>query len=108
MCFIINTYLDDHQFILKYLKDTEVNLNNVLIMTGDFNIRDNDWNPLYSYYSMYANILREIANSFSLELSISIVQVPMRYTDNLLELNLVIDLMFLYTNIEKFNNYTIS
>jgi len=42
MTFIINIYLDDQQTILKYLNNTEVNLNNVLIMTGDFNIRDND------------------------------------------------------------------
>ena len=25
---------------LKYLKDTEVNINNILIMTENFNIRD--------------------------------------------------------------------
>ena len=25
---------------LKYLKDIEVNINNMLVMTGDFNIRD--------------------------------------------------------------------
>ena len=42
MCFIINILSDDQQTTLKYLKDTEVNLNNVLIMTDDFNIRDND------------------------------------------------------------------
>ena len=38
----MNVYSDNHQNVLKYLKDTEVNLNNVLIMTGDFNIRDNN------------------------------------------------------------------
>ena len=32
MCFIINVYSDDQQFVLKYLKDTEVNLNNILIV----------------------------------------------------------------------------
>ena len=26
---------------LKYLKDTKVNIGNVLIMSGNFNIRDN-------------------------------------------------------------------
>jgi len=25
---------------LKYLKDIEVNIDNILVMTGDFNIRD--------------------------------------------------------------------
>ena len=42
ICFPINIYLDNQQSILKYLKNTEVNLNNILIMTRDFNIRDND------------------------------------------------------------------
>ena len=38
--FLINLYLNSSQTALKYLKDTEVNINNVLIMTGHFNIRD--------------------------------------------------------------------
>ena len=41
MYFVINIYSDDHQLALKYLKNSEMNLNNILIMTGDFNIRDN-------------------------------------------------------------------
>jgi len=55
--FIINMYLDKQQNALKYLKNTEVNLNNVLAMTGDFNIRSNDWDPSYSYYSIHTDIL---------------------------------------------------
>jgi len=35
MYFIINVYSDNQQSILKYLKDTEINLNNILIITGD-------------------------------------------------------------------------
>ena len=42
MCFIINIYSDNQQFALKYLKDTKMNLNNVIIMTVYFNIRDNN------------------------------------------------------------------
>ena len=42
MCFIINIYLNNQQTILKYLKDTKVNLNNILIITENFNIKDND------------------------------------------------------------------
>jgi len=37
---IINIYSDSSHSTLKYLKDTEVNILNLLIMTGDFNIRD--------------------------------------------------------------------
>jgi len=50
ICFIINIYFDEQQLALKYLKDIEVNLNNVLIMIEDFNIRDNDWDPLFYSY----------------------------------------------------------
>ena len=39
---MINVYSDDHQSTLKYFKDNEVNLHNVLIMAGDFNIRDSN------------------------------------------------------------------
>jgi len=52
MCFLINIYLDDHQSILKYLKNIKVNLNNVLIMIKDFNIRDNDLDPVYLHTHM--------------------------------------------------------
>jgi len=38
--FIINVYSDSSQLVLKYLKDTESNIHNIIIMTGDFNIRD--------------------------------------------------------------------
>jgi len=39
MCFLINVYSDNQQ---STLNDTEVNLNNILIMTEDFNIINND------------------------------------------------------------------
>ena len=57
MCFLINIYLDDHQSTLKYLKNTKISLNNVLIMTGDFNIRDLviDFVFLYFYIEEFNN-----------------------------------------------------
>jgi len=39
--YIMNIYSDSSHSALKYLKDTEVNIDNVLLMTDDFNIRDN-------------------------------------------------------------------
>jgi len=38
--YILNVYSDSSHSALKYLKDIEVNINNVLLMIGDFNIRD--------------------------------------------------------------------
>jgi len=38
--FLINVYLDSSQLALKYFKNTEVNIYNVIIIIGDFNIRD--------------------------------------------------------------------
>ena len=42
ICFIINIYSDDQQNTLKYLKDIKVNLSNDLIITVNFNIKNND------------------------------------------------------------------
>jgi len=52
-----------------------MNLNNVLIIIGDLSIRDNNWDLSYSHHLIYIDILREIANSFYLELLLSIDQV---------------------------------
>ena len=66
-------YSDSSQLALKYFKNTEVNINNVLIMTGNFNIRDSLWDPLFPYYLIHSNILTDIANSFQLCISSPIV-----------------------------------
>jgi len=80
--FLINTYSDSSQLALKYLKNTEVNINNILIMTGDLNIRDNFWDPDFPYHLSHRNILFKIANSFQLELSKLTEHFPTRYLDN--------------------------
>ena len=36
----MNIYLDSLQSALKYLKNTEIDIPNILIMSGNFNIRD--------------------------------------------------------------------
>jgi len=108
ICFIINVYSDNQQSASKYLKNTEVNLNNILIMIGDFNIRDNNWNPLHLYHLIYMNISREIVGSFNLKLPMSIDQVFTYYTNSPQDLNSVLYLMFLHVNVEEFNNHMIS
>ena len=45
-----------------------MNLNNVLVMTEDFNIRNIDWDLSYSHHSSHADILMEINDSLDLRL----------------------------------------
>ena len=56
--------------------DTEANLSNILVMAGNFNIRNSNWDPSYSFYLSHSDSLLEIADSFNLKLSILIQQVP--------------------------------
>ena len=78
--FLINIYFNSSQLALKYLKNTEVNISNILIMNGDFNIRDSIWDLKYPYYLIYRNTLFDIVDSFQLELSqpgiLTIIRTP--------------------------------
>jgi len=69
---MINIYSNDYQSALKYLKNTEANLCNVLVMVEDFNIRDCDWDSSYPFHLVNSNLLLNIANLFDLKLSVSI------------------------------------
>ena len=92
---------------LKYLKNTEANIHNVLIMTGDFNIRDSNWNQNYPFHSVYNDLLLDIANAFNLSLSHPTHFFSTRYVDNSENSNLIIYLMFLQPNTLKLNNHSI-
>ena len=78
----MNVYSDSSHSALKYLKDTEVNILNLLIMTSDFNIRDSIRDLSYPHYSSFSNNLMIIADSFNLELSFSTNHVPTKYLDS--------------------------
>ena len=78
----MKVYSNSSHTTLKYLKDTEVNLLNLLIMVGDFNIRDSIWDPAFPHYSNFCNDLMIIADSFNLELLFPTHNVPTRYSDS--------------------------
>ena len=76
--FIMNIYSDASH---SALKDTEVNINNLLIMTDNFNIRDQLQDPSFPHHTSISDNLFIIADSFNLDLSIPTNLVPTRYSD---------------------------
>jgi len=98
---------DSSHSALKYLKDTEVNIQNLLIMTGDFNIRDSLWDSSYPHHASISDNLLIIADPFNLDLSVPTNFVPTRYSDNENGSNSVIDLMFLHSSSNELDNYVI-
>jgi len=105
--YIMNIYSNSSHTALKYLKDTEVNIENVLLMTDDFNIRDSLWDSAFPFHSSVSDDLIIIADSFNLSLSTLTNPCPTRYSDMAGELNLVIDLMFLYCGSYKLDRHSI-
>ena len=73
--FLMNIYFDSSHLALKYLKDTKVNIQNFLVMTGDFNIHDNLWDSLFSHHSSISNSLFITADFFNLSLSLPTSQL---------------------------------
>ena len=91
----MNVYSNSSHTALKYLKDAKVNISNLLIITGDFNIRDSIWDLSFPHYSSFSDNLMIIVNSFNLELLFPTNYVSTKYLDSDTRSNSVIDLMFL-------------
>ena len=103
----MNIYSNASHSALKYLKDTEININNVLLMTGDFNIRDSLWDSTFPHHSSISDDLIIIANSFNLTLSIPTNLGLIRFSNTAGEANSVINLMFLCYGSRELDWHTI-
>ena len=103
----MNIYSDAFHSALKYLKDTEANIDNLIIMTGNFNIRDSLWDSSFPHHSLISNDLFIIADLFNLELSIPTNHIPTRYSDTQEVSDSVLDLMFLCSDSSKLNQHAI-
>ena len=72
---LMDVYSNLSHSAIKYLKDTEFNFQNLLIIMGDFNIHDSLWDPSYIHHSSISDDLFVIADSFNLSLSYPTDQV---------------------------------
>ena len=105
--FILNVYSNSSHTALKYLKDTEVNISNVLIMTGNFNIRDHLQDPSFPHHSIISDDLFIIADSFNLFLSNPTNPCPTRYSDTSGDANSILDLMFFHSGSSELDSHHI-
>jgi len=80
--FIINIYSDSNQIVLQVLQNSTRKIGIMVVMTGDFNIRDSDWDPNVQYHSIHMEDLMTIADSLDLELTMPINPGPTRFADN--------------------------
>jgi len=92
---MINIYSDSNQTTLQVLWQNMANMDNTIILTEDFNIRDSDWDPNFRYHSFHTDDLITIADNLGLELSPPSNPGPTRFADNPHNTNSIIDLIFL-------------
>ena len=93
--YMINIYSDSNQTALQVLQQNMANMNNTIILTEDFNIRDSDWDPSFQHHSSHTEDLITITDSLGLKLSPLSNPGPTRFADNPYDANSVIDLIFL-------------
>jgi len=81
------------------------NIGTTVLMTGNFNIRDSDWDPNIQYHSIHTEEIMTIADSLDLELATPINPGPTRFADNHRNTNSVLDLVFMNPNNVGFNKH---
>jgi len=102
---MINIYSDSKQTIFQVLWQSMMNIDNTIILTGDFNIRDSSWDPSFRHHSSHTDNLITIADSLGLELSPPSNPGSTRFADNPHNTNSVIDLVFLPPGNTGFSRY---
>jgi len=80
--FLINIYSNSSQSALKCLKNTEVNINNILIMTENFNIRNSMWDLNFPHHLLHRDILFKVTDFFQLKLSKPTEHFLTKHLDN--------------------------
>ena len=103
--FMINIYSDSNQIALYFLYQNIVNLDNMVIMTGNFNIRDSNWDSYVYHYSIHTDDLITIIDSLGLEFSSSSNPGPTGFMNNPQDSNSGIDLIFLPPNNSGFGKH---
>ena len=103
----MNIYSHFIHSALKYLKNTEVNILNLLIMTGNFDIRDSLQDSSFPHHSAISDNFLIIVDSFNFDLSSPTHCIFTRYLDMSGESNLVINLIFLQSGSTELNNHSI-
>jgi len=76
-------------------------------MTNDFNICNNDWDPLYLHHTTHTDDLTTIVDTFNLDLLLPVNPDSTRFADNSTNNNSVHDLMFINSLNIGFNNHYI-
>ena len=74
--FLINVYSDDLHTAVNFLSREALNIPNLLYMGGDFNIRDAEWDPSVSLHPAAGQSLRDLADSYNLVCSLTVLSVP--------------------------------
>ena len=83
-----------------------VNIDNTIILTKNFNIKDSDWDPSFWHHSSHTEDLITIADNLGLELSFPSNPGPTKFADNPCDTNSIIDLIFLSPDNTGFGQYT--
>jgi len=76
-------------------------------MASNFNIRDSNWDSLFSFYTIHSNLLTNIADSLDLIMLNFTNYISTRYLYNTNDANSIIYLIFLRPNFSEIDNYIV-